>query len=467
MGSRILLISTNEYDFPCPVFPLGLAHVESALQRDGHETRLIDFNLDPPPVSAQVREFHPDVVGISVRNIDDALIQRRQTFFDGLNELCQDIRENSRAVIVLGGSGFSIFPEALLDRSGADFGIQGEGEGQFNSLIDALANGGDLSQISGLVYRSDGEIKVNPRSCVEAAETIPVAKRSPRMAEYYLRTSSMLNVQTQRGCALKCCYCTYPHLEGRRYRLRSPEAVVEELEHLEALGARYVFVVDSVFNTSNTHVAEICELILQRGLKLKWCCFLRPKRITRELMRLMARAGLTHIEFGSDSLSDPVLEAYGKGLTFADILESSEHAVAENIDYSHYLICGGPGETMQTLEETLENSRRLENAVIMARVGMRVYPGTPLFERLISERGARDTPDLLQPYYYLSPEVKESEVFARLRSALADMPNWIFDEPPASYYQLAERLRSKGVVGPLWSYFAMLQRLGNIMGEAS
>jgi radical SAM superfamily enzyme YgiQ (UPF0313 family) len=463
MGCNVLLISINQYDFPYPVFPLGLAQVEAALRRARHHTRLVDWNLEQPPIPDLVRAFPPDVVGISLRNVDDALIQKKQTFFDQLTGLCQAFRSVCRAPIVLGGSGFSIFPEPLLTRSGADYGIQGEGERPLLELIDHLQAGTDPTAVPGLVHRHDGQVVINPRSNPMPAAMIDVPQTDDRLAAFYLERSSMLNVQTQRGCALRCCYCTYPLLEGRSYRRRPAEAVAEELERVERQGARYVFIVDSVFNTSAEHVSEICEAILRRQLTLKWCCFLRPKHLTAELMGLMRRAGLTHIEFGSDSFCDTVLHEYGKHLTFDDILHSSQLAHRENIDYAHFLICGGPGETRDTLRSSFANSHRLPAATIMARVGMRVYPGTPLHARLRQERGADAVPDLLQPLYYVTPNLTEAEVFGMLHDATGDLPNWIFADPPPTYFKMAERLRARGVIGPLWSYFAMMQRLGGLV----
>jgi radical SAM superfamily enzyme YgiQ (UPF0313 family) len=174
----------------------------------------------------------------------------------------------------------------------------------------------------------------------------------------------------------------------------------------------------------------------------------------------MARAGLRHVEFGSDSLCDSVLEAYGKQLTFEDIRQSSAWVQAAGMDYAHFLICGGPGETMETLETTLKNSRLLAQATYMARVGMRVYPGTPLHEQFLRERGAQAAGDLLDPVYYLAEGLEEQAVFDRVHAAIREMPNWIVDDPPPAYFKMAERLRSRGVVGPLWVYLAMLQRLG-------
>jgi radical SAM superfamily enzyme YgiQ (UPF0313 family) len=270
----------------------------------------------------------------------------------------------------------------------------------------------------------------------------------------------MMNIQTQRGCALHCCYCTYPLLEGRSYRRRPAESVVDELEGLERQGVRYVFFVDSVFNTSAEHVAGICEEMLRRRVRVDWCCFLRPKGLTRELMSLMARAGLRHIEYGSDSLCDSVLEEYGKHLSFEDIRQSSELARLEKIDCAHYLICGGPGETYATLQNSFDRSRLLPGATFMARVGMRVYPGTPLHARLLRESGS--TPDLLEPQYYVSPDMSERGIFDTLRRVSGEMPNWVFEDPPPAYFKMAERLRTRGVVGPLWCYFPIMQRLGGL-----
>jgi radical SAM superfamily enzyme YgiQ (UPF0313 family) len=462
MGSKVLLISINQYDFPYPVYPLGLAQVEAALRNAGHQTRLLDWNLERPPLPELVAEFRPDLTGISLRNIDDALIQKKQTFFDHLAHLCQELRSASSAPIVLGGSGFSIFPKPLLALSGADYGVQGEGEAPLLQLIEHLRAGTDPSATPGLVYRQQDQIVLNPTPHPMAGTDIPTPEREERLASFYLERTSMLNLQTQRGCPLHCCYCTYPLLEGRRYRRRPPESVADELAQLQDRGARYVFIVDSVFNTSADHVAGVCEAILHRQLSVKWCCFLRPQHLTSDLMHLMRRAGLTHIEFGSDSFCDSVLDAYGKHLTFDDILHSSQLAHQESIDYAHFLICGGPGETRNTLKTSFANSHHLPSATIMARVGMRVYPGTPLHARLLRER-AGETPDLLEPFYYVTPDLTEPEVFGMLHDATRDLPNWIFADPPPGYFKMAERLRARGVVGPLWSYFSMMQRLGNLV----
>lgn len=455
----MLLISLNRSTVPERVFPLGLSYLSASLRQAGHDVRWFDCLEDPGSVEGVVSEYQPDFAGISLRNIDDVQIRRRETFFEPLAEVCEAIRRRGSCPVILGGSGFSLFPERLLELSGADYGIQGEGEESLVALVRALSRGEDPTRVAGLVYRHNGGIVANPPR--RASEGVPLTSedRPARLAGRYLEAGGMLNLQTQRGCSHVCAYCTYPLIEGRAARRRPPEAVAEEMTLLEAAGAQYVFLVDSIFNSSPQHVVETCEALVRRKSRMRWGCFLRPQGLTPELMRLMVRAGLAHIEFGSDSFCDAVLAAYAKHLTFEDILESSQLARAEQIDYCHYLICGGPGETWETLEAGFANSRRLPDAVVMAVVGMRIYPGTPL-ARLAEREGqiGRET-DLLHPVYYLAPGLSAEAVFGRLVEFARASPNWIVGSADAAYERLVQRLRARGVLGPLWSYFALLQRL--------
>jgi len=456
---RILLISANRCAAPDAVYPLGLAHVNAALRRAGHETRLFDVLAEASPIEEVLRQYRPDFVGLSLRNIDNVLIRQQETYFESLLKLSDTVRQAHPCPVIIGGSGFSIFPERLLELSGADFGIQGEGEASLVALLAALAQGTDYAAIPGLVYRRNGRVVANPQDALSAQPALEADDRPPAAVNFYLQTTGMLNVQTQRGCAHVCTYCAYPLIEGRTNRRRSPEAVADEFARLHAAGARYVFVVDSIFNSSEQHVRETCEAIVRRGVKLAWGCFLRPQGLTAELIELMAQAGLTHIEFGSDSFCDAVLQQYAKRLTFADIAHSSTLARQAGIEHCHFLICGGPGETAETLEIGFENSRRLPGSVVMAMVGMRIYPGTPLARRAVREGYVAADADLLAPTYYLAPGLNAESVFERLRDFARRAPNWIHGDPPLGFNRLVARLRQRGIVGPLWSYAALLQRV--------
>jgi radical SAM superfamily enzyme YgiQ (UPF0313 family) len=459
---KILLVSANRCTAPEPVFPLGLAHLSAVLRQAGHQVLWLDLLVESRDFETVLEEVQPDLVGISVRNIDDVQIRKRQTFVEHLNALVETVHRTRGCPVVLGGSGFSILPRELLQLTGADFGIVGEGERALLDLVTALATGNDYKRIPSLVFRQGATIKANAHATL--ASQLPLQRQDwpSQITSHYLRNGRMLNLQTQRGCPHRCRYCTYPLIEGQRQRSRPAEAVVAEFEQLQALGARYAFIVDSVFNSSERHVTDICEALATRAFKLQWGCFLRPQGLTRPLVRLMARAGLAHIEFGSDNFCDEVLEAYEKDLCFEDIRISSELARSEEIDFCHFVIAGGPGETPETLQRGYENSQQLGGAIIIAVPGMRIYPGTRLFQRAIAEKVLEPGTNLLEPLYYLAPGLSLRDVLDRLKHFATQSPNWILGDFDPSYEKLVLRLRQRGVLGPLWSYFSAAQRLGPV-----
>ena len=452
VGSSVLLINANRCSLPYPVYPLGLSHVAAALTNAGHRVRVLDVMFDDAVIEKEIEQYCPALIGISLRNIDDVNMVSREWFVPDLVDLVSRCRAVTTVPVVVGGSAFSLFPRELLEASGADFGIVGEGETALCELVAALASGSRWNAVAGLVYRAGGRVQVNPAAQFLQGPHIGEALRPPELARRYLDKSSLLNIQTQRGCPFTCCYCTYPLIEGCRVRGRDPQCIVEEMSAARAAGARYVFVVDSVFNTTREHVVAVCEALLARGLDLRWSCFLRPHGIDRELMEMMGRAGLTHIEFGSDSLCDSVLEAYGKRFTFDDVVHASECARNSRIWYSHFLISGGPGETLVTIEEGFRNSQRLERTVIFPFVGMRLYPRTPLYERAVREGVAGEQTDLLHPFFYLAPGLSFKEVDGAMRSCAARSRAWIYGEVPQSFSNASRELRRRGVEGPLWEY---------------
>ncbi len=460
MPGKILLVNANRCTRPDPVFPLGLAHLSAALRHAGHKVAWLDTLADAGRFDEIIAGYQPDLVGMSLRNIDDVLIGKRETFFDDALSLAARIRQKLACPIVLGGSGFSIFPQRLLELTGADFGVCGEGEAALVALVAAVEKGGAFTGIPGLVFRQNGKIVLNPPASAPPNGQLDDADWPAAITDHYLRTSGMLNVQTQRGCGFRCGYCTYPLIEGKQHRRRPAELVADEFAQLQRLGARYVFIVDSVFNSSHRHVTEICEAILRRKMKLSWGCFLRPQGLTAELMKLMAQAGLAHIEFGSDSFCDEVLAAYQKDFTFDDILHSSELArqAEHRLLPLPYLRRAGRDRTTRSRGvsqfATAQGRRHPGSSGMPESTPARVCLSRPSAKAQIS----RDA-DLLTPRYYLAPGLTEEAVFAQLQEFARLSPNWIVGDPAPGYASLVERLRQRGVVGPLWSYFAMLQRI--------
>src|SRR5512133_685888 len=162
MSSTVLLISANRCISPDPVFPLGLAHLSSALRQAGHECVWVDSLVQNGDLAEALKQSRADYVGISLRNIDDVLIRKKETFFQHLPSLVAVARRELGVPVILGGSGFSIFPRELFELAGADYGIAGEGEASLVALIEALRTEANWRELPGLVYRDNGLVIVNP-----------------------------------------------------------------------------------------------------------------------------------------------------------------------------------------------------------------------------------------------------------------------------------------------------------------
>ena len=139
MGRRIVLITDNQCTTPYPVFPLGVAHVAAALKRASHRVKIVDMLVASENLEFLLTTFKPDYIGVSQRNFDDLNIRDPLVFTDAIVRIIKRIRKVSRAPIIMGGSGFSLFPAEILERTKADFGIQGEGERDFCAAYQRIA----------------------------------------------------------------------------------------------------------------------------------------------------------------------------------------------------------------------------------------------------------------------------------------------------------------------------------------
>ncbi len=457
---RVLLVNLNKYDQPYPVYPLGLAYVAGALRNQGLDTKTWDARIPGSTLEECIRDYRPDFIGLTLRNIDNVQCHNPKSFIHELLDCCRTVRAASRATLILGGSGFSVFPKELFELTKVDYGIEGEGEETLPRLIAAVRSGEGFDKIHGLHYRdATGQARQVPRNPSEAVFTSE-PYHDPEIMRSYLAEGSLPGLQTQRGCPLKCCYCTYPLIEGKRSRYRTGAEIVAEMRRMQELGVKYVFIVDSVFNTRPDHVRDVCTELIRAGLGMEWECFLRPSRqLTRDVLTMMRDAGLRHVEFGSDSFSDPVLKRYGKSFCYQEIQDVSMLAHDMKLNYSHFLIVGGPGETPQTIEETIQRAQSLPGAYYFATIGMRVYPGTPLWREINPEKSGESAGDyLVEPRFYLAPGFTVKAVYERLSQVRLQSHNWIIGDPPPDFLVTMDKLRRRGVRGPMWEYVELLQR---------
>ncbi len=437
---KLLLISTNVTQTPYPVFPLGLAMVAAALRAAGHETVHVDFlhaDLSLDAIADAARREQPGLIGLSMRNIDNVNLMNEQRYIDAVRDIAQAVRRGSDAPVVLGGSAFSILPETLMTVIGADYGVKGEGERAIVELADAIAAGNPPPRgtvLDGIAL--DGE-------------AIPSAAYDPAIMKFYLDSGTVASVQTKRGCPFRCVYCSYPYLEGHAVRDRRPADVADDFERLaREHQARYVFLTDSVFNDPGGRYKALVAELARRGSTLPWTAFFKPGGLDDASVAAMRQVGLQSAEIGSDAACDTTLRGLGKDFSFDDVVACNDLFVRHGVATAHFFMFGGPGETRETVQESLKNLERLDPAVIFAFMGIRIVPHTPLAELAIREGIiAPDTP-LLEPVYYLSPEIDRGWLEETLTRAFAKRRNWIF--PPDALDSVLRYLHKMGYTGSLW-----------------
>jgi len=264
----------------------------------------------------------------------------------------------------------------------------------------------------------------------------------------------MLNLQTKRGCPFKCIYCTYPQIEGSSFRFVEPGEVARTARMLQDAGARYLYITDSTFNGSYDHSLKVARALEKFGLSIPWGGFFTPTPAPPDYYRELAGAGLKHVEFGTESLSDSMLEAYGKPFRTEDVFASHRSASLAGIHIAHYLMPGGPGEDESSLSETLLNSGRLENTVFFVFGGVRIYPRTALYEAALREGQIRPETNLLEPVFYWSPKLGRETAMNRMVEHAAGRMNWIFGSGPPAMHKMMARLHARGHIGPLWELLA-------------
>jgi radical SAM superfamily enzyme YgiQ (UPF0313 family) len=447
-SKKLILVSANRHKEPYPVYPLGISCLKSYLnlQMPYLEIFIFDFMTGSNEEYIQhLKEIKPDYVGISLRNIDDVNIYKQESFITQYKQIIDDTRKFSGSVIIIGGAGFSIYPALLFETLKPDFGIYGEGEISLYKLMNALGKGQNFNNIDGLLYLHLGNVVVNKRNSYFHS---PVLSLDDNLTDYYWKNSGMLNIQTKRGCPYDCIYCTYPLIEGHKVRTLDPDLIVKTLSDLYfTKKIDYVFFTDSIFNISNEFNLALAEKLISANLKIRWGGYFNFANLDRYLLEKFKQAGLRHIEFGTESLSDTILKKYGKPFTVADILRISELCNQLEIDYAHFLILGGYSESNHTLDETFENSKKIKNTVFFPFVGMRIYPGTRLHKIAIKEKVVKKDNPLLEPVYYVS---KDIDLLSLKVKAKQTGKQWIF--PDENRTDIMIRMRQKNIKGPLWEY---------------
>lgn len=434
---KVAFISLNQESLPDVVLPIGLLTIQ-ANTPDDHETEFWDLCFERDPKSflrSRIDKFNPDVLALGLRNIQDNTYSGHSISLAKAKVIIDQLRELSSAPIVLGGSGFSVMPEELMQALKPDFGISGEGEESFPKLLSAIEEkSAEYSGIGNLLYFNGGSVVRNLPSDQPLDLNRLCSPMLDRVDARYFACGGIANVQTKRGCSLRCTYCTYPKIEGRTKRLRSPAGVVDEMISASRFqaGIGHFFIVDSVFNHPPAHALEVCDQMIRREFAIPWTCYINPIGFTRELAERMVEAGCAGIEIGSDSGVDRVLARLRKGFDTRRIRAASRIAKDAGLKDCHTFILGTTSETIDEVHQTLDFIVDLDPYCAILGVWV-------------------DDLDALAPEAATERSRFQQTVKDEIMKRRDGFPHWVvpslkisFDE---KYFAF---LRNRGVKGPLW-----------------
>lgn len=422
---KILLSSANFCDDPIAVYPIGMSVIAAVLSEAGHQVRQFDpmlYGQDGYLEAAQrlAIGFKPDLIGISMRNLDnvDSCVDNSE-FFKIILEVVHAWRSLVSAPMVIGGTGFSMYPERILELSGAEYGIVGEGENAILELVGALAAGNPPPR--GTILR-------------RCSDKIYGGIYVPEIASFYDRETHIIPLQTKRGCPFKCVYCTYPMLEGRFMRVRELDDVLRDIEQITNLYPdSMIYFSDSVFNDPARHFEKLIIAMIQRGINVPWTAFITPSGIRDGDLQMMAESGLVLADLGVDAASDQTLAGMGKNFTFEEVAACCCTLLDMNIGVTASVMFGGPGETWETVDEGMANLRSIEPAYSIIFPGIRVFDGAPLIEIARREGAVPPGWDGTVPLYYFAPGIDQEQLHLKLLEGFKGSRYCVY--PPSSRNQ--------------------------------
>ncbi len=423
--TRVLLISANRMVHPY-VFPLGLGYVHAGLKKYGFHAGVLDLAqilFRKQTVLKYMNRFHPDYIGISIRNLDNCCYSSPKSTVWEVKQLVGWIYEwQKNAVVIIGGSAFSLLPEEWMDELKVSYGLMGDGTDTFAQLIMQLEEGCKNPNVPGLIFWDRDRwvkypaMKQNAVLKILPSRDIYIHRLQPQLSPAY-------NILTKTGCTHQCLFCAYPCLEGHRVTKREPWHVAEEIRMMKEQYQISAFdFVDSVFNAPSEHAQEICREIIAKRLNIRFTCFLNPDGCSKQLAVLLKQAGCVHAELGIDTASVRMLKTLRKGFTKEQIFQCIQVCREAGLSYNVCLLFGGPGETMETVDETLAFLDEAGVEELFGLTGIRILPGTGMYEWYVRENGPVK---LLLPQFYCSKQISPQQVKKLVDSKYKKHGEWM------------------------------------------
>ncbi|MFH1905713.1 MAG: radical SAM protein [bacterium] len=370
-------------------YGLGLAYLHSVIERAGYCIKTQNYNTADESISvddikSNLINFRPDYLLMQMFTMNRVSSYR---IFKLAKEVNKDIK------IIIGGVHATIMFEQLLKNFEIDYVVLGEGEETILELLSALDTRKDVSNVKGIAYSLNGNIvKNSDRKLIENLDKIPF----PKHELFITPKRIMACILTSRGCPFKCSFCCLHTISKRIYRERSVANIVSEVEYIvnNFKNIKLIQVADDTFNLNQQRVIDLCKEIIKRKIKIKFSCSARIKPASVEMFELMEKAGFISIGFGLETGSKKLLKSIHKNITQEDAKETFGMLKnIKDINIVAYLIVGFPGESIDTVNETISFLKELYNIRRFKNHGVAilwVYPKTEVYDLMKAKKAIND-----------------------------------------------------------------------------
>jgi len=437
--AKVLLINSNRFKHPWPVIPFGLCYIATVLEfNENHNVLFLDlcFSSDcEADIRKAIQSFNPEIIGISIRNIDDTGGYKVHFLLEDVkNEVIDFCKREFKGPIVIGGPSVGISGREMLDYFDLEYAIRGDGEAVMPEFVRRIVNQESLEGLRGLIIRREKSIIQDSEPFrVLDLDILPFPKPSHYInLKKYARLGSPIHIQTKRGCALKCSYCTYNQIEGKNYRFRDPERIASEIEILvRETGINHIEFTDSTFNVPITHAKSVLREVIKKKLDLRLHTMgLSPSDIDEELLDLMKTAGFNEVDLGAESLSDKILISLAKNFQKKDVINAASLLKSKRIPVIWFLMLGDIAETKETVIETLSSIAKTASKwdLVFVSTGVRVYNGSPLAYELRKNNKECTNDNFLQPVKIEPEKISLDDIHKIANGFSFRYPNFYFYE---------------------------------------
>jgi B12 binding domain/Radical SAM superfamily len=347
---KVLLVNANTYKFP-PVPPIGLEHMAGSVEEGGHEARIIDLCFSAAPqrdLDEAIGEFLPDVVGMTVRNVDTVIYQDNEFFLDDIKGLIDHVKKQYGLRVIIGGSGVSADPEGVLDYLQADYALAGPGEDRINGLLDEIQSSADIPKVHRRTYRYE-------ISC-------PRRRAGIDYGLYYER-GGIAGFETHKGCGSSCVYCIEA---DTNVSFRNISDVVEEIRGFTSSGFKRFHLCDAEFNKDIDYCIDFLGALKEARLGIDWAVYMKPANYNKRLFRLMKETGVSLVTLTVDSWKKC-------SLYYSDVEKIIFIAKSCGLKIVVDFLGGFPYEDENTLVWYLDLFRRLQPDSVGVNTYIRLY----------------------------------------------------------------------------------------------